>query len=176
MKRITLIIAMLAVAAPVLADDNPLSLVAERLSKVAEEMKPVASVAQNGRCVTLSHRTRTYMVYSIDKLGRHSEKAHEDVGPMYDGLIVQVTVQDGRYAGAAVIPQDLQEPYWKAFVNAYPILKGKQHLHVNISYGSRTDHVMITRIKGILESMIDDDPTVKAKELGAHNKPLEATR
>ncbi len=176
MKRITLLIAMLAVASPVLADDTPLSQVAELLSKVAEEMKPVASVEQNGRSVILSHRTRTYMVYSTDKLGRHSEKAHEEVGPMYDGMIVQVTVQDGRYAGAAEIPQDLQEPYWKTFVNAYPISKGKQHLHVNISYGSRTDQAMIKRIKSILESMIDDAPTVKAKELGAHNKPLEATR
>jgi hypothetical protein len=84
-------------------------------------------------------------------------------------LMVHVTVGDGRYAGAAEIPQDLRGPYWTTFVNAYPIAKGKQHLHVSISYGSRTDQKVIKQIKEMLESMIDDDPTVKTKELGAHN-------
>jgi hypothetical protein len=67
-------------------------------------MKPVGSVEQNGRVVTLSNKTRTFMVYRGAKLGRHSEIAHETVGPRYDGLIVQATVQDGRYAGAGHRP------------------------------------------------------------------------
>ncbi len=128
MKRIAILAVVLMVAGMVIADDSPLSQVAERLSKIAEDMKPVASVEQNGRAVTLSYNTRKFMVHNTDKLGRHSEKAHKTIGPSYDGLIVQVTVQDGRYAGAARIPQNLRRPYWTTFVNAYPIAKGQQHL------------------------------------------------
>jgi hypothetical protein len=169
MKRIAIIAIFLMVAVAVKAEDTSLSQVAERLSKIAEQMKPVALVVQNGRNVTLSNNTRTFMVHSSDKLGRRSDKAHKETGPRYDGLMVHVTVGDGRYAGAAELPQDLRGPYWTTFVNAYPIAKGKQHLHVSISYGSRTDQKVIKQIKEMLESMIDDDPTVKTKELGAHN-------
>jgi hypothetical protein len=89
------------VAVAVKAEDTSLSQVAERLSKIAEQMKPVALVVQNGRNVTLSNNTRTFMVHSSDKLGRRSDKAHKETGPRYDGLMVHVTVGDGRYAGAA---------------------------------------------------------------------------
>jgi hypothetical protein len=94
------------------------------------------------------------------------------LGPSYDGFIVSLALQDGQYVGAAVIPQDLRRPYWTTFVYAYPISKGKQHLHVNISYGSRTDRKVIQQIKDLLESIVDDDPKVKAKKLGAHNKTI----
>jgi len=175
MKRIIMLMAVLSVSEAIGANDSPLSQVAERLSEIANDMKPVAAVEQNGRAVSLSYNTRKFMVHNTDKLGHHSEKAHETVGPRYDGLIVKVTVQDGRYFGAAIIPLNLRRPYWTTFVNAYPIAKGKQHLHVNISYGSRTDRELIKRIKDMLESMIDDDPHVTARELGVHNKPLQDT-
>ena len=163
-------------APAVKADDTSLSQVAERLSRIAEQMKPVALVAENGRNVTLSYNTRTFMVHSSDKLGRRSDKAHEETGPRYDGLMVHITVGDGRYAGAARIPQNLRRPYWITFVNAYPIAKGKQHLHVNISFGNRTDRETIGKIKNMLTSMIDDDPKVKAKEPGGHNKTFNPTK
>ncbi len=166
-----LISAMFALQAS--AKDSPLSQVAENLSKIAEDMEPAASVLHDGRTVSLSFNTRTFMVHSSDKLGRRSKEAHQTVGPRYDGLIVQVTMQDGRYFGAAVIPQNLRRPYWTTFVNAYPIAKGKQHLHVNISYGNRTDHQLIKQIKELLEAKVDDNPKVKAKILGVHNKTIE---
>ena len=176
MRYILVILASGVLTLPALAKDGPLSQVADGLSKIAEDMEPVASVEQNGRAVTMSYNTRTFMVHSMDKLGRHSEKAHETVGPRHDGLTAQVTVQDGRYAGAARIPQDLRRPYWTTFVNAYPIAQGKQHLHVNISYGSGTDRAVIKKIKDLLESMVDDDSKVKAKELGAHNKAIDSDK
>lgn len=137
--------------------------VADLLLKLSVDMRPVPNVTQDDKTVNLSYNTRTFMVYSTDKVGRHSEQAHEVIGPKYDGLITQVTVEDGRYIGAAEIPQDIRQPYWTAFVNAYPIAKGKQHLHVNISYGARTDRENITKVKKLLESMIDDDPKLKEK-------------
>jgi hypothetical protein len=88
MKRIAIIAIFLMVAVAVKAEDTSLSQVAERLSKIAEQMKPVALVVQNGRNVTLSYNTRTFMVHSSDKLGRRSDKA------------------------PAEIPQDLRGPYW----------------------------------------------------------------
>ena len=158
MKRIAILSALLMVAPTVMADDSPLLQVADRLAKQAEDMSIVPRVAQDGRTVSLSYRTRKFMVHNTDKLGHHSEKAHEEVGPRYDGLIFQVTMQDGRYAGAAVIPNDLPRPYWTTFVNAYPVAKGQQHLHVNISYGNRTDREVIKKMKerASFEEHLDD--------------------
>ncbi len=176
MTHIALLASSLLVALPAAAKGSPLDNVAEGLSKIAEGLKPVASVIQDGRAVTLSFNTRTFMVHSSDRLGHRSKEAHETVGPRYDGLIVQITVQDGRYFGAALIPQNLRRPYWTTFVNAYPITKGKQHLHVNISYGNRTDREIIRKVKELLESMVDDDPKVEAKKLGAHHKPIDSDK
>ena len=173
MKCIAVLTVLLGVAVAVGAEDSHLSQVAEQLSKIAEDMQPVASVEENGRTVVLSYRTRKFMVHNTDKLGRRSEKAREKIGPRYDGLMVQVTVGDGPYVGAADVPQEGHGPYWTTFANAYPIAKGKQHLHVNILYGNRTDRETIKKIKDMLTAMIDDDPNIKAKKLGAHNKTLE---
>lgn len=160
-------------ALPAAAEDTPLDSVAAGLTRIGEGMKPVASVVQDGRAVTLSFNTRTFMVHSSDKLGHRSAKAHQSVGPRYDGLIVKVTQQEGRYFGAAVIPQNLRRPYWTTYVNAYPIAQGRQHLHVNIEYGNRTDRKVIKQVKALLESIIDDDPKIEAKQPGAHNRTLE---
>lgn len=161
MKPVAMLIALLMMGFTFAADDGPLSRVADHFSILAEDMDE-ASVEQSAWTVTLSYKTRKFMVHSSDKLGRHSEKAHETIGPRYDGLIVQVTMQDGQYFGAAMIPQNLWQPYWTTFVNAYPVNKGNRHLHVNISYGSRADHKTIEKIKDMLNSMIDDDPDAKA--------------
>jgi hypothetical protein len=157
------------------ADESLLSQVADGLAKQTEEMSIVPLIAQDGRTVTLSYRTRKFMVHNTDKLGRHSEKAHETVAPKTDGLIARITIQDGRYSGAAKIPQTLKRPYWSTYVNAYPVAKGKQHLHVNISYGSKTDRETIKKIQAMLDSMIDDAPDKAKPKPGAHNKVLEGT-
>lgn len=175
MRSIAVLICCLLSSCLAWADDSPLTQVADGLSKIAAQMTPVATVLQDGRAVTMSYKTRTFMVHNTDKLGRHSEKAHETVGPETDGLIVEITLQDGRYDGAAKIPQTLRRPYWYTFVNAYPIAEGKQHLHVNISYDSKTDRETITKIQMMLDAMVDDAPDNAEETPGAHNKRMQGT-
>ena len=158
MRFIAMVSVVMMAAGAVVADDSPLSQVADALTKIAAELNPVSSVVQDRRAVSLSYETRKFMVHNTDKLGRHWAKAHETVGPKTDGLIVQISLQDGRYFGAAKIPQNIHRPYWITYVNAYPIAKGKQHLHVNISYGGRTDRETVKKIKTLLDTMIDDAP------------------
>ena len=168
MKQIvifTLALTMLFVS--ISAERRPPSKISRKLTKIAESLGPDASVKQKGGTVTLSYRTRTFMVHNTDRLGRRSEKTHKAVGPRYDGLIVKVTEKDGRYAGAAKTPHCSQKPYWTTYLNAYPMNKGTQHLHVIISYGSRTDREVIRRLKKFLASV--SDPTPKAKD-PAQNK------
>jgi hypothetical protein len=167
-----------AAAAP--AEEPPLLQVKTGLSKIAETLKPAAAVEHNGRVLTMSYKTRTFMVHSSDKRGRHSKEAHETVGPRYDGLLVRVTQQDGPYAGAACVPQDLRKPYWATFVNAYPTAKGKQHLHAAISYGSRIDAALVREVKKLLDAVKDGarapGQTVKDFVLALRDRNLEGIR
>ncbi|MBT3296847.1 MAG: hypothetical protein HN919_18380 [Verrucomicrobia bacterium] len=180
MRYAALFVSVLLVALSVDAKDSPLDHVAEGLSTIAGDTKPVASVRQEGRGVTLSYNARTFMVHSSDKQGRRSGEAHRTVGPRHDGLIVRVSVQDGPYAGAAKIPQDLSRPYWTTFVNAYSIAKGTQHLHVNILYGSRTAPGLIKSVKELLNSVKakawDPSQTVKDFFLAAKEADLHTIR
>lgn len=173
MRYLLCLFMVAAIAQPALGKVSPLAEVVTGLTRVSERLMPAASVEKEEQTVTLSYKPRTYTVHYTDKTGRHSEKAYEVVGPRYDGLIVRVTLQDGRYAGAAVLPQEFRHPYWISFGNAYPISKGKQHLHGSISYGSRTDRKLIKEVKAWLESMIDDDPNANAAKLRMHDDTVE---
>ena len=172
-KCIAILLSLLGVSTVWGDENSPLSQVAQHLSQITRDMNPLPQLTKNARDITLSYNTRKFMVHTSDKQGRHSEKAHEAIGPGYDGLIVRVSVHDGRYNATAVIPQNLRSAYWTTFINAYPVAGGKQYLHVNISFGSRTDRKIIEKVKDILDSVIDDDLDVNAYEVGVPNEAIE---
>jgi len=164
---VSLLLVSTAIATPATPGDSALKEVSAGLSRIAEDLKPEATVVGSNGTVVLSYKTRKFMVHGTYRDGRRVEKAHEALGPQVDGLIVRVKLQDGRYDGAAVVPQGLRKPYWTTYINAYPVAQGKQYLWVNISFGSRTDRDTITRVKQLLASVVDDDPTLKTGDSSA---------
>jgi len=98
------------------------------------------------------------MVHAARKTGEFAEKARSVIGPDYNGLIVRVRLHEGRYAGAAKLPSNGARPYWRTFANAYTIARGKQHLHLYIEYGLRTDPKLVARVRKVLTSVVDNAP------------------
>lgn len=123
-----------------------------RLRETCRELCPSARVRYNeeDRQITVEDRTRDFQVYSVFKDGRVAEQLHVECGPKHDGFLLQVTLQPGRYQGAAVIPQDIRHPYWTTYVNAIESLDKTSHLHVRLSYGSRTDRDLLAQLKEAL--------------------------
>lgn len=121
-------------------------------------------VVENGTYIYRYH-TQTFKIHAIDKTGHLSEVAHDEEGPNVDGLLLRVTLHDKPYQGAAEIPQDLRLVYWTTFINSYPVTGGK-YLHMQLSYGGRTDRKLLEAIKTCFGPVLPPVP-------GAINRPLE---
>jgi len=149
------------------------ALLSVKLKDSLEGLAPAPSITVDNARIVVEYKTRKFIVYGQDKLGRYSATPYEETGPDYDGLLLAVSFQDGRYAGACEIPAELRRPYWTTFGNAYPVFKGEKHLHVNLSYGSRTNRKTLQTVKDLLASMVDDDPEASAGRAKSNGKVLE---
>jgi hypothetical protein len=128
----------------------------------------ISGAAQADYNLRVRHKTNKFMIHTIHKTGYISPKPVEVEGPNYDGLIVEARVVMGQYAGQAEIPQQLKRTYWKTFINAYSIDKGRSHLYLSISYGSRTDQQLIEKIKkcfGPIVEPISSENITKGKPI-----------
>ena len=128
----------------------------------------ISGVSQENYSLRVAHKTNKFMVHTIHKTGYISPKPIEVEGPNYDGLIVEARVRMGQHAGQAEIPQELKRTYWKTFINAYPIDKGKSYLYLSLSYGSRTDKKMVEKIKkcfGPIVQPVSSDTIMENKAL-----------
>jgi hypothetical protein len=120
-----------------------------KLQSVIRSSDPGASVAIENGVYVYRHHTQTFKVHTLDKTGLISEDAHDEEGPNVDGILLNISLQEGPYEGAADLPQELKKPYWTTFLNAYPT-DGDKHLLLNLSYGSRADKKLIEAIKACL--------------------------
>ena len=171
MKRVLLIMATVcgvlmsgANAAPIQPEADKAY---EALYKVLKEYG-ISGVAQDNHNLRVTHKTNKFMIHTVHKTGYISPKPVEIEGPNYDGLIVEARVCMGQYAGQAEIPQEWKRTYWKTFINAYPIDEGKSHLYLSISYGTRTDKMMIEKIKkcfGPIVKPVSSDEITKGKPI-----------
>ena len=80
-----------------------------------------------------------FTLHSKSKTGEVYPETYQQEGPNFKGFILRVEVLDGKYEGAAVMPQTLQGPYFPTFIDAPSVEKDKQHYEVRFSYGSRLD-------------------------------------
>lgn len=135
-----------------------------KLGAAIRQHHPGAKVEGEGNRLVYRLRTHTFKIHTIHKNGRISQKPHDEEGPNVDGILVEVTIHDGNYLGQAEIPQDLHRPYWRTFINAYPV-SGGQYLWVSISYGTRTDKKLVDSIKTCFGPVISRGPHSKNKTL-----------
>ena len=120
-----------------------------RLREACREFCPAAHVRYNNgdKQIIAEYRSRDFQVYSVFKDGSVAEQLHVERGPKHDGFLLQVTLQPGHYQGAAVILQDIRHPYWTTYLNAIESTDKEWHLHIRLSYGSRTDRELLGHLK-----------------------------
>src|SRR5687768_7904729 len=73
------------------------------------------------------------------KAGEVYEQTYQEEGPNWKGFILRVELREGKYAGAAVIPQTLQQPYFQTFIDGPNVDGADKHYFVTFSHGSRLD-------------------------------------
>lgn len=118
-----------------------------KLESVIQQFDTTGMVkVENGTYVYRYH-TLVYKFHPIEtKLGDTTGKTHNQEGPKDDGILLKVSVQDGIYQGQLEIPQELRMPFWKTYVNAYPIDTTK-YLWVSLSYGKTSDLKFVEALK-----------------------------
>lgn len=120
-----------------------------KIESVLRQYHTGAELVKEDSVYVYRYRTQTLKLHTVDKTGAISDAAHDEESPEAGGILLKVSLEDGTYQGAAVIPQEVREPYCSTFINAYPVSGGK-HILLNLSYGSRADKKLIEAIKTCL--------------------------
>jgi hypothetical protein len=128
-----------------------------KLQSVIRQFDTNAVVTVEDGAYVYRYHTQTFKIHTIQKTGAISEMAYDEAGPNVDGIFLKVSLQDGPYRGAAVIPQDLHRPYWTTFLNAYPVDDGK-YLWLSLSYGSRADKKLMEAVKTCFGPVLPPEP------------------
>lgn len=138
----------------------------KKVTKIVLEHFPKAAVVVDHGNLVAKQGTMIFTVHRRSKTGKVGEKTDQVEGPNYQGFILSISVQDGQYHGAAVVPQTLQRPYWKTYIDRPATKDGKSHFVINFSYGARLNREFIS---ALLEALPNSRP-IKA----ALTNPLPA--
>jgi len=79
------------------------------------------------------HDTRIFIIHGALKTGEWQDPV-ETRGPKPGGILCDVTLQKGRYEGAAAVPQTFDKHYFKLLGMAPYSPKHDTHLSVHLSY------------------------------------------
>ena len=110
-----------------------------KLTAVIREYCPDAQVEVTEEAFTAKQGTMMFTLHNRSKSGEISPKTYELEGPNFKGFMLRVSLETGKYEGAAVIPQTLQGPYFPTFIDGAATEDGRNHYRVSFSYGSRLD-------------------------------------
>lgn len=130
----------------------------ELIQKLTDNIKqhcPDAKIEITERAFTAKHGTMIFTVHGHSMDGAIQRKTHEEEGPNHKGFLLEISLEDGQYAGQASVPQTLREPYWQRFIDAPSTEDGKKYHRINFSYGRNLD----PKLK---QAIFDTIPKVKA--------------
>jgi hypothetical protein len=116
------------------ADDTPvLTRLYSRLRPMFQRHYPEVKSHQEGASIEFAHDTRTFLIHARLKTGEWQE-AREVTGPNRHGLLCSIELRQGRYDGAAVLPQTFDQRYFQTLVMEVPSPDAESYFYVHLSY------------------------------------------
>lgn len=150
MIRITIATMMvLFIASGSMAAPPPSDMV-KKLTQVLRKRCPEAIIEVTKEAFTAKYGTIVYTLHSRSKTGEVYPQTYQQEGPNFKGFMLSVSLQEGKYGGAAVVPQTLQGPYFPTFLDAVSVEDGKKYYMVHFSYGSRLDPELMKSLFEVL--------------------------
>lgn len=140
---------------PIVVTNPQLTSLAVLIENYLTKTAPGSSCILNGFAYECLYKTREFIIYPKTITGEFSKYSEEVIGPSYIGVKVNLDVKDNPYEGADSIPKIINEPYWKRFINAYPLKDPSKYLWVDIAYGYQTDKELIEEIKWIIAKNLE---------------------
>ena len=86
-----------------------------------------------GEKIHFEHNTRVFIVHEPRKTGEWQDP-WEARGPKPGGILCEIKLRDGKYEGAAGVPQMFDKRYFKLLLMAPYSPKHNTHLYIHLSY------------------------------------------
>ena len=128
---------LLAGAGHARADDAPkpdLKPLLAEVRKLVEKHYPKANVTLTGQTIHLEFNTRKFLVHDLNRAGNEWQDASEEPGPQPGGIYGDIELRQGKYGGAARVPQDFNERYFTLYHAAPYSKKLDRHLYIHLKY------------------------------------------
>lgn len=138
MKHTVTLTALLLLSLSVLARPPEPQLV-QAITAAITNLCPEAKIETTAYAFTAKYSTMVYMVHSRSKTGEVYPQTHQEEGPGFRGFMLRVSLEDGKYEGAACVPATLQGPYYPTFIDAPSTDAETKHYQVHFSYGAKLD-------------------------------------
>jgi len=145
MRKIISALVVLAFAIPTMAAPPPNDMF-KKLIETIRKHCPDATIEVTEKGLKAKYGTIVYTLHARSKTGEVYAQTYQQEGPNYRGFVLTISLHDGKYEGAAMVPQTLQGPYFPTFIDAVPVEVEKKHYQVHFSYGNRLDHEIIKAI------------------------------
>ena len=130
--------AIVVAAGSALAEPPPDELF-QKLTKAICTHCPDAKIEVTKQEFVAKFETMIFTLHRRGKAGEPFPDTYQEEGPNWKGFILRVTLREGKYQGAAAVPQALQEPYFTTYIDATAAEKNDKHYVILFSYGSRLD-------------------------------------
>lgn len=123
----------------------------DRLTAALGSLAPPATFTRDSATtLRVSHRVQTFMIHDRSMDGRIATEAREEVGPSHQGFVLFAEVQPAGTVNQANTPQLLRRPYWETWIDVSPLPGSDRQVYWGLSYGSRTDTNLLSKIKAVL--------------------------
>lgn len=111
----------------------------ERVVHLVRKHCPDAEIVQDDRKMSAKDGTMMFTIHPRLKTGEVLKKTVQVEGPNFRGFLLQFSVVEGKYHGAAEVPQTFHDPYWQTYFDCPQTEDGDGYYRIRFSYGSRLD-------------------------------------
>ncbi|MCR4336519.1 MAG: hypothetical protein NUV91_01760 [Candidatus Omnitrophica bacterium] len=143
---------------------SPLDTIQEQLQNIFTKNSSVANCQRQNYSLSCAYQTQTFLVHTSDLNGQYLPQTYHADGPNAQGFLINLEERDGQCPRTLlVMPQELDEPYWRTYVNQYNLSNG-HCLSLSFAYGSRVNEELKKQIVQTIDAMGQQaDPEVKGK-------------
>lgn len=133
---------------------DPLATLSRSLTPVVLKYFPDAKIEITPTLYLAKLGTMAFTIHGRHMTGEISPTTHVEEGPNYKGFIIRLELREGPYRGQAIVPQELNDVYWRTWLDVVPVAERDQHLVIGFSYGNRLDEEFKAAIVKVLPTSI----------------------
>jgi hypothetical protein len=128
-----------------------------RLRPVLQRYYPQAKSQVRGEVLQFEQDTRVFLIHIPLKTGEWQE-AREVKGPNQGGILCTIELRNGRYDGAAVLPQTFNDRYFETLVMAEASPDQSRYLYVHLSYPHGVERRFLGEFHEVVRSAWKERP------------------